>query len=212
MRFYAQLPGRAVRQAIGDVLLLAWVVGWIAIGNALHDLVDRLAAPGRSVEQAGNRLARSMRDVEDRVGVVPGAGGALRRPFRGARDAGTALADAGRTQQETIHQLAFWLAVIVAGIPIAWALLHRLPRRVGWMREVAAAERLSGDLDLFAFRALASRPLAELSAVGRSPAADWLRRDSGAVEALARLEFERLGLRGRTRAVDENPTGGAPQR
>jgi hypothetical protein len=78
-------------------------------------------------------------------------------------------------------------------------LLVWLPRRVAWAREAGAASRLrmdGADLELFAIRAVANRPLRELRRVSDDPAGA-LR--AGEHEALADLELRALGLRARPR-------------
>jgi hypothetical protein len=49
--------------------------------------------------------------------------------------------------------------------------------------------------DLLALRALASRPLSELTRLGPDIAQSWRNGDASAVDALAALELKRLGLK-----------------
>jgi hypothetical protein len=94
-----------------------------------------------------------------------------------------------------VRQLALWLGVVVAAVPVIALLLAWLPRRVTWMREAGAASRLrldGADLELFAIRAVANRPLRQLHRVSPDPAGD-LR--AGEFQALADLELRALGLR-----------------
>ena len=101
------------------------------------------------------------------------------------------------TQQEVVHQLALWLGVLVAAVPIIALLLVWLPRRISWAREAGAASRLrldGADLELFALRAVANRSLRDLHRVTPDPAGA-LR--AGEHHALADLELRALGLRAR---------------
>ena len=87
----------------------------------------------------------------------------------------------------------------VAVVPIVALLLVWLPRRVSWAREAGAASRLrmdGADLELFAIRAVANRPLRDLHRVTPDPAGD-LR--AGEYQALADLELRTLGLRAQQR-------------
>ncbi|MDQ6650632.1 MAG: hypothetical protein M3Z02_11060, partial [Actinomycetota bacterium] len=80
-------------------------------------------------------------------------------------------------------------------------LLRRLPDRLRWAREAGAAARLragSLNLELFAVRALAQRPLVELARLGPDPAGAYRRNEPVVVEALAGLELMALGLRAPT--------------
>jgi hypothetical protein len=126
---------------------------------------------------------------------VPVVGGQLQDPFGRLAGVGRTLAEAGVAQQEVVRQLALWLGVVVAAVPVIALLLAWLPRRVTWMREAGAASRLrldGADLELFAIRAVANRPLRELHRVSPDPAGD-LR--AGEFQALADLELRALGLR-----------------
>ncbi|HEX2374048.1 MAG TPA: hypothetical protein VHO93_08705 [Actinomycetota bacterium] len=199
MKLYAETAGLRARQLLGDLAVLAWTAAWVAAGLTLYRLVEKLAAPGARVEQAGSNLAADVAEIQQKVGRLPVVGGDLQDPFGRLAGVGRTLADAGATQQEVVHQLALWLGVVVAAVPIAVLLVAWLPRRVAWAREAGAAARLrldGADLQLFALRAVANRPLRELHRVTPDPAGD-LR--AGEYEALADLELRALGLRAQPR-------------
>jgi hypothetical protein len=168
-------------------------------GSALYRLVGKLAVPGARLEQAGGGFAGDVAEIQQKVGRLPVVGGDLQGPFGRLAGVGRTLADAGATQQQVVHQLATWLGVLVAAVPIAALLVAWLPRRVAWAREAGAASRLrlaGAELELFALRAVANRPLRELHRVTPDPAGA-LR--AGEYEALADLELRALGLRARPR-------------
>ena len=197
MKLYAETAGLRTRQLLGDLATLAWTAAWVAAGLALYRLVDRLAVPGARVEQAGSDFAGDVAVIQERIGGVPVVGDQLQGPFGRLAGTGRTLAEAGATQQEVVHQLALWLGVVVAAVPVVTLLLVWLPRRVAWAREAGAASRLrmdGADLELFAIRAVANRPLRELRRVSADPAGA-LR--AGEHEALADLELRSLGLRAR---------------
>jgi len=195
MRLYAQTSSRRARQALGDLTLLVWCIAWILIARFLHGLVSDLAGPGRLLEDAGRDLTGSMSEVSAAVGDVPVAGDALEAPFDLAGGVGDGLREAGLAQQDIVATLAFWLAVVIAILPIGWALFRWLPARVRWIREAAAAGRMIDDVELFALRALANRSLSELASLGQAPAAALWSGDNTIILALARLEIAALGLR-----------------
>ncbi len=195
MRLYAQTPLHRTRQQLGDLTLLAWCIAWILIARFLHGLISDLAGPGRLLEDAGSGLTSSMNEVSAAVGDVPVAGDALQAPFDLVGGVGDGLREAGQTQQDVVTTLAFWLALVIAVLPIGWALLRRLPARVRWMREAAAAQRMIDDVELFALRALNNRSLSELASVGPAPAAALRSGDNTIILALARLELGALGIR-----------------
>ena len=195
MKLYAETAGLRARQLVGDLAVLAWTVAWVAAGLALYRLVERLAVPGARVEQAGGSFAADVAEIQQKVGRLPVVGEQLQDPFGRLAGVGQTLAEAGVAQQEVVRQLALWLGVVVAAVPIIALLLVWLPRRVSWMREAGAASRLrldGADLELFAIRAVANRSLRELHRVSPDPAGD-LR--AGEFQALADLELRALGLR-----------------
>jgi hypothetical protein len=199
VRLYAETAGLRARQLLGDLAVLAWTAAWVAAGIALYRLVEKLAVPGQRVEQAGSTFAGNVAEIQQTIGRVPVVGGQLQAPFGRLAGTGQTLADAGVTQQEVVHQLALWLGVAVAAVPVVALLLAWLPGRVSWVREAGAASRLrldGADLELFAIRAVANRPLRQLHRVSPDPAGD-LR--AGEYEALADLELRALGLRARPR-------------
>jgi hypothetical protein len=199
MKLYAEQAPLRLRQLALDLLVAAWVAGWATLGVVVHRLVEKLAGPGRTVEQAGNDFAGNMGAVRDRIGRVPLVGDELRGPFGRLGEVGQALAGAGHSQQQVVHQLAWWLGVLLAGVPIVMALLLWLPPRLRWAREAAVAARLRddrADLYLFALRAVANRPLRQLRRVTPDPAGALA---AGDYAALAALELGALGLRVRSR-------------
>jgi hypothetical protein len=199
VKLYAETAGLRARQLLGDLAVLAWTAAWVAAGLLLYRLVERLAVPGERVERAGSAFAGDVAEIQQKVGRLPVVGDDLRDPFGRLAGVGQTLADAGATQQEVVHQLALWLGVLVAAVPIVALLLVWLPRRVAWAREAGAASRLrldGADLELFAFRAVANRSLRELHRATPDPAGAL--RD-GDFQALADLELRALGLRARPR-------------
>jgi hypothetical protein len=195
MKLYAETAGMRARQLLGDLAVLAWVAAWVAAGVTLYRLVERLAGPGRTLERAGGDFAGDVAAIQERVGRLPAVGDELPEPFGRLGGLGRLLAEAGTTQQEVVHQLALVLGVFVAAAPIAALLVVWLPRRVAWAREAGAASRLrraGADLELFAIRAVANRPLRELRRVTPDPAGA-LR--AGDYQGLAELELRALGLR-----------------
>jgi len=195
VKLYAETAGLRARQLLGDLGVLAWTAVSVAAGLTLYRLVEKLAVPGARVEQAGSNFAGDVAEIQQKVGRLPVVGNELQGPFGRLSGVGRTLADAGATQQEVVHQLALWLGVVVAAVPIVVLLLVWLPRRVAWAREAGAASRLrldGADLELFAIRAVANRSLRELHRVTPDPAGA-LR--AGEYQPLADLELRALGLR-----------------
>ena len=195
MKLYAETAGLRARQLFGDLAVVAWTALWVWAGLTLYRLVEKLAVPGARLEQAGGGFAGDVAEIQQKVGRIPVVGNELQGPFGRLAGVGQTLADAGAAQQAAVHQLALWLGVVVAAVPIVALLLAWLPRRVTWVREAGAASRLrldGADLELFAIRAVANRSLRELHRVTPDPAGA-LR--AGEFAALADLELRALGLR-----------------
>jgi hypothetical protein len=199
VKLYAETAGLRARQLLGDLAVVAWTALWVWAGLTLYRLVEKLAVPGARLQQAGGGFAGDVAEIQQRVGRIPVVGTELQGPFGRLAGVGQTLSDAGATQQAAVHQLALWLGIVVAAVPIVALLLAWLPRRVTWAREAGAASRLrldGADLELFAIRAVANRSLRELHRVTPDPAGA-LR--AGEFEALADLELRALGLRAEPR-------------
>jgi hypothetical protein len=195
MKLYAEVSRYRIQQILNDVLIVLWVTLWVRIGMTVHDLVTKLAGPGRSVERAGRRVADGAKGVGDNLSDVPLVGDDMSSAFDRLADAGGFLRDAGQTQQDAVHTLALWLGVLLAVIPIALVLMFWLPRRIRWIAEASAAHRIrfdAEDLHLFALRAIARRSLNELRSATPDPAGAYA---SGDYEPLAKLELDALGLK-----------------
>ena len=195
MKWYAETARLRTRQLLLDALVVLWVLVWVRIGLAVDSAVRRLGAPGRELQEAGNGLSSGLGRAAEQADDVPVLGGGLSAPLDAAAGAGDALARAGAAQQDAVGTLAVVLALLLAGIPIAWAVQRWLPARLRWAQQATAASRLRGDVELFALRAATMRPLSELARLGPDPVGRWRRGEPGAAEALAALELRAHGLR-----------------
>lgn len=195
---YADRLPTAIRQVVTDLIVVIWVYAWVRAALWVHGMVLKLGVPGQKLESAGSGIADNLADAGSKVGRVPLVGDQLTKPFNGAAGAARSIADAGRQQQEIVGNLAVILALMAVALPLAIVLFVWLPRRLRWMRRAGVAgavrDRPAGR-DLLALRALASRPLDELAALGPDIAQSWRNGDAAAVDALAELELRRLGLR-----------------
>jgi hypothetical protein len=196
VKLYANRPGRALTQFLGDIFAVAWAYLWVRIALRVHDTVLALAAPARKLEEAGTSLERNLHAAGSTAARVPVVGDDLRTPFDSAAGAGSTLAQAGRDQQELIADAAVTLAGVTAVVPLlitVWWLL----RRLRWIRQVSAATKFAtaDDLSLLALRALATQPLRRLRRLSADPLEGWRAGDPDVVSALAALELARLGLR-----------------
>jgi hypothetical protein len=195
---YADRLPTAIRQLLTDIAVVIWVYAWIRAGLWVHDTVLKLGLPGQKLESAGSGIADNLADAGGKVGRVPLVGDQLTKPFTGAANAARSLADAGRQQQEIVGNVALVLALMAVAVPLALVLFIWLPLRLRWMRRAGVASAVQEEpagRDLLALRALATRPLNQLAALGPDIAGAWRAGDQSAVDALAALEVRTLGLR-----------------
>jgi hypothetical protein len=195
---YADRLTTAVRQLLTDIFIVIWVYLWIRAAFWVHAMVLKLGVPGEKLQSSGTSLADNLADAGGKVGRVPLVGGELTKPFNGAADAARSLADAGRQQQEIVGNVALIVALTVVALPLALVLFGWLPLRLRWMRRAGVASRVRNEpagKDLLALRALAGRPLNQLTKLGPDIAQSWRNGDAAAVDALAALELSDLGLK-----------------
>lgn len=200
MKLYSDYPARRLRQITADVVALALITVSVCVGVYVHSLVMDLATFGVQVEAAGEGFSETLTDVGDKVAVVPFLGGGVQSLFNDASDAGTNLADAGRSGQEAIRNLAVGLGSAIAVLPVLTILALWLLPRIRFVRRAGAAQKLltnAGSLDLLALRALTSQKLSSLNAISPAVADDWRRADTATILSLAALELKSSGIRGR---------------
>ena len=197
MKLYADQPAHRARQVTGDLLVVAWVVMWVMIGRSVQAVVNRLGAPGRTLESAGTSLENGLTSAGDQVSRVPAVGQGLAEPFDAAAGAAGSLTQAGIDLQQGVARAAVVAALAVAFWPVVLVVVGWLRARLRFARRAATIQRLlaeGADVELFALRALVGRPLRELAAVSKDPAGDWRRQDVRTVRALAALELEAAGV------------------
>ena len=198
MKLYADTPGRRARQLTGDLLVVGWIALWIWLVLELRNRLLRLRGPGEALERAGGSFSGALGDAGDRIGGLPVVGDDVSGALRRAGGAGDTVAEAGRSQQHAVEQLALWLPLLVLLLAAGIVLARWLPGRLAWARETTAATRsLSGPdaVEIFAVRALTHRSAAELAALPPATVTRWRAGDPDATAALAELELRALGLR-----------------
>jgi hypothetical protein len=197
VKLYADTPVRRVGQVLADLAVIAWTYAWIRLGSALHDITLALAEPGRRLASGGDGVARGLADAGGQAARVPGFGDDLSGPFDRAAGAASAIAGAGRRQVEAVEDLAVFLGVLVAAVPILLVLAGWLPLRARFALRAATAQQFidaEPDLRLFALRAMANQPMRRIARVCTDPVAAWQAGDADVVRALALLELKDHGL------------------
>ncbi|PZS15540.1 MAG: hypothetical protein DLM57_12550 [Pseudonocardiales bacterium] len=198
LKLYAETPVRRTSQLLADGWFVFWTWLWVALALELYRLVSKLAVAGQKLEATGRTLNGDMTSAQDRVNGVPVIGHQVSAPFGKVGAAGRSLISIGMAQEHAVHDVAVFLAVCVAAIPIALLAMLWLPRRIRFVRRATVSRRLvasAGDLDLFALRALSTQPMHLLARVSADPADSWRRKDPAVIYALASLELADAGLR-----------------
>ncbi|MFF1735339.1 hypothetical protein [Streptomyces sp. NPDC058247] len=200
MRLYAQTPARRIRQVLADLIAVAMICAVVKLALVVHDAIGRLADPGRKAESAGVSLSDGLVDAGEAASKVPFVGGQLKKQLGSAAEAGTGLADAGRSLQDTVGHVATLTMVVLIVIPVVFVLLLWLPPRLRWIRRSAVTRRLAagpGGADLLALRVLTGSQR-ELTAVSTPPgglAEAWRRGDEQVIADLAAIGLRQVGLR-----------------
>jgi hypothetical protein len=198
VKLYSDVGVQRFGQFFGDLLLLGWIAFCTALGLTVFKITNALGYPGRKAAEAGDGLAGDLHKMSEPVGKVPVVGDELRSPIDGAAGAAGKLAEAGRDQAHAVEQLAYLLAGVTIGLPVLFALLIWLPRRIRFSRRATAAQKFidnAADLDLFALRAMANQPMNRLAKISDDPVAAWREGDSEVIARLADLELRSTGLR-----------------
>lgn len=197
MSWYAATPGRAWRQVLADVFVLAWVAAWWWASRVVHDAIDAVAGPVRETEAAAGELSERMSDAGSAAGEVPLVGDDLREPFDGAAGSLDGVATSSADLAATIERVADISGWVVLLIPVVTLIALWLPVRLRFLLTARASRRFidaAPDLDLFALRAMATQPMPVLARISDDPVGAWRRGDRVVITRLAEAELRRMGL------------------
>jgi hypothetical protein len=198
VKVYSDVGAQRFGQVLGDLLLLGWIGFCTALGLVVFRITNALGYPGRKAAEAGDGLAEDLRRMSEPIGKVPAVGDQLRAPVDGAAGAAARLAEAGRDQAHAVEQLAYLLAGVTIGLPVLFAVLIWLPRRIRFSRRATAAQKFvdnEADLDLFALRAMANQPMHRLAKISDDPVTAWREGDTAVIAQLADLELRSTGIK-----------------
>src|SRR5215218_3122208 len=173
MQLYSVSPLVRSRQILADGIALAVIVTSAALGITVGLAFTAMARFGRSVEEAGAGLQRSMSDAASTLGDIPLVGAGASAPFQDASGVGASLVASGQEQQRMMTTLGIAAGLLVALVPIAIVLVVWLRRRLAFVRRARRSAALAGapgGLELLALRALAGAPSARVLAAAPHPA------------------------------------------
>ena len=199
--------GRSV--LVLDAIVVAWTVGWIAVGIAVADTVYGLTELSGTFRSVGNAVGE-VGDTLDSVNL-PLVGAPLDRAAGAVRGAGRDIVESGLAAREEIERTSLLLGLAVALVPTLTLLLLYAPARVVRFRERAALHSLvaeaRGDQGLealLAARAVERVPYRRLRRVAARP---WEAESPATRRALAEEELRRLGI-GRRALASTRPARG----
>lgn len=210
MRIARIRPARRVLHVAGDVVFACWVIMWGFIAWVLKGAIDLLAVPSESIAATTRDLAGDVDTLGRRIEEVPFVGPELAGGFGGIGDTLRTLATDASAQAASIHGAAWVLFGFVLAMPTLTVALVYLPARIRRARASAAARRYIddlADLDLFALRAMANAPMAQLARISADPVRAWRDGDATVIREMANLELKRTGI-----AVVEVEGPSAPSR
>jgi hypothetical protein len=204
MRLYPDVYGRRFAWMLADLFVVAWIYLSVRVGLWVNNLVLQLDALAQGVIKAGKTFDSWIISFEQGIpNNVPYLSDFLHRTAEALKShSGDPLISAGMAGSRGIHLLALILGVIVATVPILFALMIWLPRRLRLIadmrgihvtvrRALARPELGPQMLEILAGRAIYTLPYNRLLAYSQNPAEDWYMRR---FEPLARAEMERHGL------------------
>jgi hypothetical protein len=204
MRLYPDVYGRRFAWMLADLIVVAWIYLSVRVGLWVNNLVLQLDALAQGVIKAGKTFDSWIISFEQGIpNNVPYLSDFLHRTAEALKThSGDPLISAGMAGSRGIHLLALILGIIVATVPILFALMIWLPRRLRLIadmrgihvtvrRALARPELGPQMLEILAGRAIYTLPYNRLLAYSQNPAEDWYMRR---FEPLARAEMERHGL------------------
>jgi hypothetical protein len=209
MKWYADSIGRRTFQVLADVFLLCFVAVCVWMGKLVHDGIATLRVPADGLTSAGDSFRENMAGAANAVGGVPLLGDGLKTPFDALSGSGQRLVDAGTSAASAVDTAARVTGLLVAVVPIVFALLVWGFFRVRFVQRATAASRIvgtPGSTELLALRALTRQPLRRLAPLGPDLAGRFRNGDPVLVDQLAALELQSCGVAG-----DSGPSRRVPR-
>jgi hypothetical protein len=194
---YATTPGRLLAQLFSDATIGIWTYLWVLVGLAVHSAVSTIAVVGRQVEDGANGVTSNLESAGKSAASIPLVGDTVSKPLTAASKAALDIAGAGHNLNTTATWLAVVFALTVAAPPTLAVVVPWLVLRIRFFRRkwrVSALAATPAGEQLLALRALANRPLRQLSAVSADPVGAWRHEDSAAIRGLAALELRSAGV------------------
>jgi hypothetical protein len=199
MRLYPAARGPLTRTVIADLVVLALLIVFAWAGMKVHDTVLELNVLSRGVQDAGNAVDGSFRDVASAVRGIPIVGGALADSLSSTGGAtGGNVAAAGQAGEEAVSDSATVLGWVTFLAPTLVLLALWLPLRIRQVLRMHDAGRMlaatigPGRRRLLAQRAAFGLDWSELYPHTRDPIGDL---EAGRYDPLVAALYARAGQR-----------------
>jgi hypothetical protein len=181
-KLYPDLPLPRLGYIVADLIILFWIAAWVYVGNTVYNAVMTLSIIANGVITTGQKVNDAVNEVQQSLNNVPLAGGGLHDALTPLHRIPTWLIAQGHDELQAIQQLAWLLAVIVAGLPLLVALLIFIPWRIHKTRGFRNLDRLlhspgassvTTTMQVLAARALYTLPYDRLLHYSADPIGEW---------------------------------------
>lgn len=197
MSWYARGP-RLVRQVAMDALVVLWGVLWFGAGQLVRRAVNASGAPARKTAEVTQAMVDDLDTIQRTLARIPAVGDDFGVPFRALMERLRQVVQHNTEQATQVGWMADIAGLLTFLIPTLVLVAVWLPGRWRFAAESAAATPHldeAADLDLYALRAMANVPLAELAKVSSDPAGAWRAGETDVIVRLAALEMSRVGVK-----------------
>ncbi|MCC6375916.1 MAG: hypothetical protein IT191_02755 [Microbacteriaceae bacterium] len=198
MKFYSDFPIRRIRQIFIDLIATAVIVLGAWLGLTIGAAIGALAEVGRLINTAGKGFKGAMTDAANALSGIPLVGDAVRVPFDAASGTGGMLETAGTSTTNFITTVSVIIGSLVTGTVIWAVLLVWVRKRVDFIKNATAVNRISKleeGQDILALRGLVHGSKKELAAVGKHPVQAWRDADPDVIRKLSALELRYAGVK-----------------
>jgi hypothetical protein len=181
-KLYPDLPLPRLGYIVADLIVLFWIAAWVFVGNAVYNAVMTLSIIANGVITTGQKVNDAVNEVQQSLSNVPLAGGGLHDALTPLHRIPAWLIVQGHDELQAIQQLAWILAVIVAGVPLLAALLVFIPwrirktsgfRNLDRLLHTPGASSVTATMQVLAARALYTLPYDRLLHYSADPIGEW---------------------------------------
>jgi len=201
VKIWSELPAAQGREVLADAATAIWLIFWVWIAWQVYALLSSFAHAARLVHDAGVNLRVAAADISANTSGVPVVGENLSAAVKSSiTAAANPFVDFGSELETLVLVLAAVITILVLAVPLVPWLSRYLPWRVGRLRRVRAAHRVTRSPRvpsavserILAARALYSLDYQTLLEFSPDPFDDFA---TGRHDRLARAELAAVGLR-----------------